>query len=116
MERKISRGDMFYADLAHGLGSEQYGRRPCVVVSNDAGNRHSNTVIVAMITSKVETKAKIPTHCPVRAQQGLVRDSLVLLEQLRTIDKMRLLEYLGTLDSGDMDRVEEALAASVGLS
>lgn len=115
MDRKIRRGDMFYAALHPGTGSEQSGFRPIIVIQNNTGNKHSQTVIVAHITSRMFTKAKMPTHCPVKAQQGLGRDSLILLEQLRTIDKSRLKEYIGTLGIDDMNRIDKALAVSVGL-
>jgi len=115
MERKIKRGDMYYADLTQGVGSEQSGCRPVLIIQNDTGNKHSNTVIAAVITSRTANKAKIPTHCPVKAQQGLERDSLILLEQLRTIDKVRLRGFIGTLNSADMKKVDKALEISVGL-
>ena len=116
MNKKIRRGDMFYADLTPGLGSEQSGYRPVLIIQNDAGNRHSNTVIAAIITSRISTKTKLPTHAPIKAQQGLGHDSLVLLEQIRTIDKMRLKEYIGALDSEAIRRVDRALAVSMGLN
>ena len=115
MERKIKRGDMFYADLTPSVGSEQDGIRPVLIIQNNDGNKHSKTVIAAIITSKVASKAKLPTHCPIKAQQGLGRDSLVLLEQIRTIDKKRLKEYIGTLDGDTMSGIDKALAISVGL-
>lgn len=115
MNRKIRRGDMFYADLTPGFGSEQSGYRPILIIQNDAGNRHSNTVIAAIITSRISTKTKLPTHACIKAQQGLGHDSLVLLEQIRTIDKMRLKEYIGTMDGEAISRVDRALAVSVGL-
>jgi mRNA interferase MazF len=115
MGRKIRRGDMFYADLTSGVGSEQSGYRPVLIIQNDTGNRHSQTVIAAVITSRISLKSKLPTHCPLKRQQGLGRDSLVLLEQLRTIDKSRLKEYIGTLETGAMSKVDRALAISVGL-
>jgi mRNA interferase MazF len=115
MNRKIRRGDMFYADLTPGVGSEQSGCRPVLIIQNDTGNKHSNTVIAAIITSRISTKAKLPTHAPIKAQQGLGHDSLVLMEQIRTIDKIRLKEYIGTLDSNAIRRVDRALAVSVGL-
>jgi mRNA interferase MazF len=115
MERKIRRGDIFYADLPPGVGSEQSGYRPIVVLSNNTGNKHSQTVIAAVITSRTRGKAKLPTHCPITAQQGLGRDSLALLEQIRTIDKKRLKEFLGTLEAEAMSRVDAALSISVGL-
>ena len=114
MERRIRRGDIFFADLTHGVGSEQSGNRPVLIIQNDTGNKHSNTVIAAVITSQMG-KTKLPTHCPIKAQQGLGRDSLVLLEQIRTIDKARLKEYIGTLDNDSMSGVDRALAVSVGL-
>ena len=115
MEKKIIRGDMFYTDLTPGVGSEQNGYRPVLIIQNDIGNKYSNTVIIAIITSQIETKAKMPTHCQIPAQQGLELDSLIMLEQIRTIDKMRLQEYIGTLDTLSMRRVDTALAVSVGL-
>ena len=115
MERKIKRGDMFYAELMSGIGSEQNGRRPILIISNNTGNKHSNTVIAAIITSQTTNKAKMPTHCIIKAQQGLGRDSLVLLEQIRTIDKRRLKEYIGTLEGESMSNIDKALAISVEL-
>jgi mRNA interferase MazF len=115
MERKIKRGDMFFADLTHSVGSEQSGYRPVLIIQNNTGNKHSQTVIATIITSKTASKAKMPTHCPIKAQQGLGRDSLVLLEQIRTIDKARLREYIGMLDAVTMRRIDKALAVSVGL-
>jgi mRNA interferase MazF len=116
MERKIKRGDMFFADLTHSVGSEQSGYRPVLIIQNNIGNKHSQTVIAAIITGKTASKAKMPTHCSIKAQQGLERDSLILLEQIRTIDKARLREYIGTLDAETMSRIDKALAVSVGLS
>jgi len=115
VERKIRRGDMLYADLTIGVGSEQSGCRPVLIIQNDIGNKFSPTVIIAVITSRTENKTKIPTHCPIKKQQGLGRDSLVLLEQIRTIDKARLREYIGTLCGEDMSKIDNALAISVGL-
>jgi mRNA interferase MazF len=106
---------MFYADLTPGVGSEQSGYRPVLMIQNDSGNRHSNTVIAAVITGRTKSKPKLPTHCPVKPQQGLDRASLVLLEQIRTVDKSRLREYIGMLDGETMSRVDKALAVSVGL-
>jgi len=115
MNGRINRGDMYYADLSQGIGSEQSGCRPILIIQNDIGNKYSGTVIIAVITSKKINKAKLPTHYPVKAQQGLVRDSLVLLEQLRTIDKSRLKKYIGTLNTVIMEEVDNALKVSVGL-
>ena len=115
MIRRIRRGNMFYADLTYGIGSEQKGSRPVVIISNNKGNRHSNTVIVAVITSQMINKTKLPTHCHIQAQQGLYRNSLVMLEQIRTVDKSRLREYIGTLNGEVMSKIDRALAISVGL-
>jgi mRNA interferase MazF len=114
-ERKIKRGDIFYADLMPGVGSEQSGFRPVLIIQNNTGNKHSATVIAAVITSRTKHKADLPTHCPLKRQQGLGRDSLVLLEQIRTIDKSRLKEFIGTLEVAAMIKVDKALAVSVGL-
>ena len=115
MERKIRRGDMYYTDLTLGIGSEQIGYRPVLIIQNNFGNKHSQTVIAATITSRTKSKAKILTHCFIKKQQGLDQDSLVLLEQVRTIDKSRLREYIGTLDSEAMRKIDKVLAVSVGL-
>jgi mRNA interferase MazF len=115
MERDIKRGDMYYADMTLGVGSEQSGYRPVLIIQNDVGNKHSNTVIAAVITSRTGSKAKLPTHCHIGTRQGLERDSLVLLEQIKTIDKARLRGYIGTLEVKDMSRIDKALAVSVGL-
>ena len=115
MERKIRRGDMYYANLTFGVGSEQSGCRPVLIIQNNIGNKFSQTVIAAFITSRTVSKKRIPTHCPLDAQQGLRRDSLVLLEQIRTIDKKRLRGFIGTLDGDAMSKVDKALAVSVGL-
>ena len=116
MERKIKRGDIYYANLNPVIGSEQGGTRPVLIISNDIGNRHSPTVIVAAITSRVHTKAKLPTHTAIRDFEGLNKDSIILLEQIRTIDKKRLQEYIGMLSESEMARVDKALAISVSLN
>ncbi|MBR0412528.1 MAG: type II toxin-antitoxin system PemK/MazF family toxin [Eubacterium sp.] len=111
----IKRGDIFYADLSPVIGSEQGGVRPVLIVQNDVGNKFSPTVIAAAITSR-QDKASLPTHIEVDAKDcGLAKDSVVLLEQVRTIDKKRLREKMGTLDNGDMGKVNEALTVSFGL-
>lgn len=115
MERMIKRGDIFYAELNPVIGSEQGGTRPVLVISNNTGNRHSPTVIVAAITSRVHTKAKLPTHTEVSDFEGLDKDSVVLLEQIRTIDKQRLRKYIGILPDSIMARVDKALAVSIHL-
>jgi mRNA interferase MazF len=116
MERMIKRGDIFYAELNPVIGSEQGGTRPVLVISNNTGNRHSPTVIVAAITSRVHTKAKLPTHTEVRDFEGLDKDSVVLLEQIRTIDKQRLKQYMGLMPDNIMARVDKALAISISLN
>ena len=116
MEKTIKRGDIYYAELNPVIGSEQGGTRPVLIISNDIGNRHSPTVIVAAITSRVHTKAKLPTHTAIRDFEGLNKDSIILLEQIRTIDKKRLQEYSGMLSESEMARVDKALAISVSLN
>ena len=112
----IKRGDIYYADLSPVIGSEHGGIRPVLVVQNDIGNKYSPTVIAAAITSQIN-KAKLPTHIEISAQEyGLQKDSVILLEQIRTIDKKRLREKIGHLDDELMDRVNEALSISFGLA
>lgn len=115
MDQTYLRGDLYYADLGRGLGSEQQGNRPVVIIQNDVGNRHSPTVIVAAISSKVGVKAKLPTHYYMEAGSGLVQPSIVLLEQIRTIDKRRLSNYIGKLDERHIHGINHALAISIGL-
>ena len=111
----IKRGDIFYADLSPGGGSEQGGIRPVLIVQNDVGNKYSPTVIAAAITSQ-QFKTKMPTHICVNASVcGLSKDSVVLLEQIRTLDKKRLKEKMGNLPETDMDRIDNALSVSIGL-
>jgi len=111
----IKRGDIYYADLSPVVGSEQGGMRPVLIIQNDVGNRHSPTVIAAAITSQMN-KAKLPTHIELGAKNfGLSKDSVVLLEQIRTIDKTRLKEKMGRLDDSLMHRVDNAIAVSFGL-
>lgn len=112
----IRRGDIFYADLRPVVGSEQGGVRPVLIIQNDVGNRHSPTVICAAITSKMN-KAKLPTHVEIEAgRYQIVKDSVILLEQLRTIDKRRLKDKVCHLDQGMLDRVNHALEISLELS
>ncbi len=111
----VKRGDIFYADLSPVVGSEQGGIRPVLVVQNDVGNKYSPTVIAAAITSRIN-KAKLPTHIEIEAAQyGLQKDSVVLLEQIRTIDKKRLREKIGRLDEIQMVKVNDAISVSFGL-
>ena len=115
MNRTYLRGDMYYADLGRGIGSEQEGYRPVLILQNNTGNKYSPTVIVAAISSKVDAKAKLPTHYLLQAENGLELPSLVLLEQLRTIDKKRLGAYIGHLEEKHIRKINHALAVSVGL-
>lgn len=112
----IRRGDIFYADLSPVVGSEQGGVRPVLIVQNDVGNRFSPTVIAAAITSQTD-KTRLPTHIRLSPSDGgLQRDSVVLLEQIRTLDKRRLKECMGRLGESTMDRVDHAISISFGLS
>ena len=112
----VKRGDIYYADLSPVVGSEQGGMRPVLIVQNDVGNRFSPTVIAAAITSQ-KYKTNLPTHIRVNADGcGLAKDSIVLLEQVRTLDKQRLKERMGELDEGAMNKVDNALSVSFGLS
>lgn len=115
-QEPVRRGDIYYADLSPVVGSEQGGMRPVLIVQNNVGNKHSPTVIAAAITSQIG-KARLPTHIELNARTyGLSRDSVVLLEQVRTIDKKRLKERMGRLDEGLMQQVDSALAVSFGLT
>lgn len=112
----VKRGDIYYADLSPVVGSEQGGIRPVLIVQNDVGNKYSPTVIAAAITSRIN-KAKMPTHIELCAKEyGLNKDSVILLEQIRTIDKQRLREKTGRLDDKLMKRVNDAISISFGLS
>lgn len=111
----VKRGEIYYADLSPVIGSEQGGIRPVLIVQNDVGNKFSPTVIAAAITSQ-KYKTDLPTHIKVNANGcGLAKDSIVLLEQVRTLDKRRLKEKMGYLDDGEMTRVNKALSVSFGL-
>lgn len=111
----VKKGDLYFADLSPVVGSEQGGIRPVLVVQNDIGNKYSPTIIVAAITS--QSKADLPTHVQLEAKDGgLSKHSVVLLEQLRTIDKRRLKEHIGTLDEGKLPNVDRALSVSLGIA
>lgn len=111
----VKRGEIYYADLSPVVGSEQGGVRPVLIVQNDVGNKYSPTVIAAAITSQKE-KTKLPTHISLEAQScGLTKDSVVLLEQIRTIDKKRLKERMGEIDQSSMSKINNALSISFGL-
>ena len=112
----VKRGDIYYADLSPVVGSEQGGIRPVLVLQNDIGNKYSPTVIVAAITSQIN-KSKLPTHLSIKADQfGIAKDSVILLEQIRTIDKRRLREHMGHLNEKQMSMVDSAIAVSFGLN
>jgi mRNA interferase MazF len=112
----VKRGDIYYADLSPVVGSEQGGMRPVLIIQNDVGNRYSPTVIAAAITSRMG-KTRLPTHIDIYADKaGLAKDSVVLLEQIRTLDKRRLKEKMGHLDDKMMNEVNNAIAVSFGLS
>ena len=116
MTSGVKRGDIYYADLSPVVGSEQGGVRPVLIVQNDTGNKYSPTVIAAAITSQIN-KARLPTHIELEARSyGLTKDSVVLLEQIRTIDKKRLKERMGKLDDNIMNAVDNAIAVSFGLN
>ena len=116
MTTGVRRGDIYYADLSPVVGSEQGGLRPVLIVQNNTGNKNSPTVIAAAITSQIN-KARLPTHIELGAKSyGLSKDSVVLLEQVRTLDKKRLKERMGQLDPKLMNRVDSAIAVSFGLS
>lgn len=111
---KIKRGDIFYADLSPVVGSEQDGIRPVLIIQNDIGNKYSPTVIGVAITTK--SKTNIPTHISIKAGEfGLEKDSIILVEQVRTLDKVRLKEKVGSLDNKTMEKVKEALKLSLNI-
>ena len=115
MTTMVKRGDIFYADLSPVVGSEQGGIRPVIIIQNDIGNKYSPTIIVAAITSQIN-KAKLPTHVEISSEEyGLNKDSVVLLEQIRTVDKRRLKEKIGHMTEKDIQKVDEALLISMGL-
>ena len=113
---EVRRGDIFYADLSPVVGSEQGGTRPVLIIQNDIGNRYSPTIIVCAVTSQL-TKAKLPTHIEIKQGQfGLAKDSVILLEQIRTLDKKRLKTKIGTVDSSVSDKVDRAILISLGFA
>ena len=115
MAKPYYRGELYYADLGKGIGSEQEGYRPVVIIQNNLGNKYSPTIIVAPVTTNHESKAKLPTHCYIGAESGLDASSVILLEQLRTIDKKRLGNYVGRLNRTHLRQLNHALAISVDL-
>lgn len=115
MKETYHRGDLYYADLGVGVGSEQNGYRPVVIIQNDIGNKHSPTTIVAPLTTRIKTKSKLPTHYYISPTSGLNQPSIIMLEQIRTIDKARLDKYIGKLSGLDIIGLNHSLAISVGL-
>ena len=116
MAKTCYRGELYYADLGKGVGSEQEGYRPVVIIQNNMGNKYSPTVIVAPVTTNHETKAKLPTHCHIGAESGLDAPSVILLEQLRTIDKKRLGHFVGRLNRKHLRQLNYSLAVSIQLT
>lgn len=110
----IKRGDIYYADFDSYIGSEQGGKRPVVIIQNDIGNRWSPTVIIAAVTSKIK-KTVLPTHVEINTE-SLAKDSIALLEQIKTIDKSRLGDYLGTVDNKTMKNIDDAIKISLGIN
>lgn len=115
MAKPFYRGELYYADLGKGIGSEQEGYRPVVIIQNNMGNKYSPTVIVAPVTTNHEAKAKLPTHCYIGAESGLDAPSVILLEQLRTIDKKRLGHFVGRLNWKHLRQLNHALVISIDL-
>ena len=115
MAKPYYRGELYYADLGKGIGSEQEGYRPVVIIQNNTGNKYSPTVIIAPVTTNHNAKTKLPTHCYIGEESGLDASSVILLEQLRTVDKQRLREKVCHLDRELLSRVDRALLVSLGL-
>lgn len=115
MAKPYYRGEIYYADLGKGIGSEQEGYRPVVIIQNNKGNKYSPTLIVAPVTTNHEAKAKLPTHCYIGEESGLDTLSVILLEQLRTIDKKRLGHLVGRLNRPHLRQLNQALAISIDL-
>ena len=116
MAKPYYRAALYYADLGKGIGSEQEGYRPVMIIQNNKGNKYSPTVIVAPVTTNHEAKAKLPTHCYIGAESGSDTSSVILLEQLRTIDKKRLGHYIGRLNQTHLQQLNQALAVSIQLT
>ena len=112
---EVKKGDLFFANLNPVVGSEQGGVRPIVIIQNDKGNKYSPTTVVATITSR-QTKKPLPTHVEIKVGNGITKKSIVMLEQIRTIDKTRLLEHIGTLEQEDVKRIDEALVISLSIN
>jgi len=115
MKGKYLRGEIYLAELDKGIGSEQKGRRPVMIIQNNIGNKYSATLIVAVLTSVIEEKAQLPTHYHIGASNGLHKDSMLLLEQIRTIDKSRIIHYIGQAPKKQIYGINQALGISIGL-
>lgn len=113
-DRKIKRGEIWYVNLKNGVGSEQSGYRPCLIVQNDTGNKYSPTVIVAVLSTRLG-KHKLPTHVLLSENSGIPKKSIILLEQIMVVDKKRLSKYITTLTQEDISKVNKALLISLGL-
>ena len=116
MTNEYKRGEIYFAELDGGVGSEQAGRRPVVIIQNNVGNAYSTTLIVAAVTSGIEGKFKMPTHYHIGRSCGLYKDSVVLLEQIRTIDKSRIIHYIGQVPKKHMRAIDRALGISVDMN
>lgn len=116
MYNQIYRGQIYYADLEPSFGSEQGGIRPVFIIQNDMGNKYSPTTIIVAITARIHSKQNLPTHHQISASVGLKSDSIVLLEQIRTIDKARLRDYVGSISHHDMKQIESKLIISLGIN
>ncbi len=115
MKRCCKRGQLYYASLDDGIGSEQQGYRPVLIIQNNKGNRYSPTVIVATLTSRMDKSESLPTHYVLQGMRGLKNESVVQLEQLRTIDKIRLKKYIGEVDENVLSEIDSALLLSLGI-
>ena len=115
MKRCCKRGQLYYASLDDGIGSEQQGYRPVLIIQNNKGNRYSPTVIVATLTSRMDKSESLPTHYVLRGMHGLKNESVVQLEQIRTIDKSRLRKYIGRVDETTLSGIDDAIRLSLGM-
>ncbi len=115
MYNNYHRGDIYYAYLGHGTGSEQSGYRPVVIIQNNMGNKYSSTVIVAAITTRIKPNDSLPTHCFIKSGGVLKEPSVILLEQIRTIDKLRLTKYIGRIEHHYIEQINYSLKVSLGL-
>ncbi len=115
MENEYYRGDIFYANLDTAVGSEQGGTRPVIIVQNDIGNKFANTVIIVPLTKKIDRKVKLPTHIVIKKFKGIKYDSTALTEQIRVIDKRRLIRKVGKLQENSMQKINKAISIAIGI-